>query len=340
MITTANLLELQSRTKPIVLAAGFFDGVHIGHQSVIGQAIQQARALAGEAWVMTFAPHPMKILRPDKAPLMVTAHEHKLALLEAHGADGTITLPFTRELSATEPRDFANWLFHCAPTLHQVVVGENWRFGARAAGTPALLAEFGREAGVSVQTMPPVLFQDVPVSSTRIRDAIQHGQLDTAKAMLGRPPSVLGTVVHGRAVGRTLGYPSANLDPHNEALPPQAIYAVEARIDDQFHAGALSYGTRPTFDGMDPDIPPVIELHLIDYEGSLYGRNIETFLLHKLREQWHFDSINALKHQIAKDVEHTRAIVAQQGLPPELKTFLRHGSRHLQDPPVVDTMRA
>ncbi len=329
MITTSNLKDLQSRQKPIVLAAGFFDGVHIGHQSVIGHAIQSARAINGEAWVMTFAPHPMKVLKPEMAPLMVTAHEHKLALIEAHGADGTITLPFTRDLAATAPEEFANWLFHCAPTLNQVVVGENWRFGARAAGTPALLAEFGRDAGVSVQTMPPILYQNNPVSSTRVREAIQHGNLETAKAMLGRPPGVLGTVIHGRAVGRTLGYPSANLDPHNEALPPQAIYAVEARINDQFHAGALSYGTRPTFDGHDPAIRPVIELHLIDFDGTLYGKNIETFLLKKLRDQWHFDSIEALKKQIAEDVLQTRTIIASHGLPPELKAFLRNGSRHL-----------
>lgn len=329
MITTANLHDLQVRQKPIALAAGFFDGVHIGHQSVIQRAIENARERDGEAWVMTFAPHPMKVLKPEMAPLMVTAHEHKLALLEAHGAHGTIILPFTRELAATVPEDFANWLFHCAPTLSHVIIGENWRFGSRAAGTPALLAEFGRAAGVSVQTMPPVLYQDTPVSSTRIRKAIQHGLLEEAKAMLGRPPGVLGTVIHGRAVGRTLGFPSANLDPHNEVLPPQGIYAVEARIEDNFYAGALSYGTRPTFDGNDPTIMPVIELHLIDFNDSLYGRNVETFLHQKLRDQWVFDSVDELKAQIAMDVENTRAVIARHGLSPSLKTFLRNGSRHL-----------
>ena len=329
MITTENLHDLQIREKPIMLAAGFFDGVHLGHQSVIAHAIQSAQAQDGEAWVMTFAPHPMKVLKPEIAPLMLTSLEHKLALLEAHGVDGTIILPFTRELAATSPVDFANWLFHCAPSLTQVVVGENWRFGSRAAGTPDLLAEFGRDAGVSVHTMPPVMYRDAPISSTRIRDAIQSGELETAAAMLGRPPGILGTVIPGRAVGRTLGFPSANLDPHNEVLPPQGIYAVEARIGDQFHAGALSYGTRPTFDGNDPGIPPVIELHLIDFDGTIYGKNIETFLLTKLRDQWHFENVESLTAQIAKDVEQTRAIINTRGMSPEHKAFLRNGSRHL-----------
>ena len=329
MITTENLHDLQVRAKPIMLAAGFFDGVHLGHQSVIQHAIESARAQNGEAWVMTFAPHPMKVLKPEIAPLMLTSLEHKLALLQAHGVDGTIILPFTRELAATSPVGFANWLFHCAPSLSQVIVGENWRFGSRAAGTPELLAEYGRDAGVSAHTMPPVMHQDAPISSTRIREAIQSGNLDKARSMLGRPPGILGTVIPGRAVGRTLGFPSANLDPHNEVLPPIGIYAVEARLGNTFYAGALSYGTRPTFDGEGSEADPVLELHLIDFEGDLYGRNIEIFLLQHLRDEWYFDSVEALTKQIAKDVEQTRAICATQGMPPAQKAFLSNGTRHL-----------
>jgi riboflavin kinase / FMN adenylyltransferase len=329
MIITENLHDLQTRERPIVLAAGFFDGVHIGHQSVILHAIRNARARDGEAWVMTFAPHPMKILKPEIAPRMLTANVHKLALLQAHGVDGAIVLPFTRELAATCAGDFARWLFHCAPSLAQIVVGENWRFGTRASGTPALLAELGRESGVSVQTMPPVLHAGEPVSSTRIREAIQHGELEIAAAMLGRPPGILGTVIPGRAIGRTLGFPSANIDPHHEALPPQGIYAVEARIDDQFYPGALSYGTRPTFDGNDPSIKPVLELHLIDFTASLYGKNIETFLLKRLRDQWQFPSTEALIAQIARDVADTRAIVASHGLTTAQKSFFLSSTHHL-----------
>ena len=329
MITTEYLHDLQVRKKPITLAAGFFDGVHRGHQAVIDHAIHSAHAQNGEAWVMTFAPHPMKVLKPEIAPLMLTSLEHKLALLEAQGVDGTIILPFTRELAGTSPSDFANWLFHCAPSLTQVVVGENWRFGSRAAGTPELLAEYGSEAEVSVHTMAPILYGNSPISSTRIRTAIQSGDLEMAASMLGRPPGILGTVIPGRAIGRTLGFPSANIDPHNEVLPPIGIYAVEARVGNTFYAGAFSYGRRPTFDGAHSDSPPVLELHLIDFEGDLYGRNVEMFLLKRIRDEWHFDSTDALVLQIAKDVEQTRAIIAAYGLPPEHKAFLRNGTRHL-----------
>lgn len=329
MITTNDLHDLQVREKPISLAAGFFDGVHRGHQAVIQHAKETAQKHDGEVWVMTFAPHPMKVLKPIMAPLMITSLEHKLSILETLGVDGTIILPFTKQLAGTSPEDFANWLFHCAPSLHQVVVGENWRFGSRAAGTPDLLAEYGRDAGVSVHTMDPVLYQDDPISSTRIRNAIISGDLDAAKSMLGRPPGILGVVIHGRAVGRKLGFPSANLDPHNEVFPPTGIYAVQARIGNDFYAGACSYGTRPTFDKNTHGATPILELHLIDFEGDLYGQNVEMFILKRLRDEWYFETIEALKKQIAKDVEQTREIVSTHGLSDTQKKHLLNTSRHL-----------
>ncbi len=330
MIVTRQLHDLQSRVKPIVLAAGFFDGVHIGHQSVIRTAIQKAHACEGESWVMTFDPHPMKVLNPQRAPRMLTATEHKLSLLRAHGVDGCIVLPFTKELAATDAKAFSDWLFHCAPSLCSVVVGENWRFGARAAGTPALLAEYGKSAGVTVQTIPPVRHGDETISSTRIREAIQHGGLQTAACMLGRPPGVLGTVIPGRAIGRTLGFPSANLDPHNEALPPLGVYAVEARIGNQFYPGALSYGTRPTFEQIGTTSTPLLELHVIDFSGSLYNTRIEAFFLKHLRDEWTFDSVEDLKVRIAQDVEESRLVVRQSGMPATLKAFLLAGTEHLE----------
>lgn len=329
MIITQELTSLQAREKPIVLAAGFFDGVHIGHQSVIKHAICAAREVGGESWLMTFSPHPMKVLKPEIAPLMITAEKHKLALMEAYGIDGAIVIPFTREFASTPPSDFAAWLFRCAPTLKEIVVGENWRFGAKAAGTPELLANLGEVAGITVQTMPPVMHCDEAVSSTRIRAAIQAGDLPQARQMLGRPAGVLGTVIHGREIGRKLGFPSANIDPHNEVLPPHGIYAVDARIKNEFHIGALSYGSRPTFDGHKDNEIPILELHLIDFDRDLYDQNIEIFLLTKLRDQWKFETPEALQQQIALDVEHTRIANTQHGMPEEQKLFLRHGAMHL-----------
>jgi riboflavin kinase/FMN adenylyltransferase len=322
VIIINDLKPLQTRSRPIVLAAGFFDGVHLGHRRVLDQARADARRLGGEAWVMTFDTHPLKIIRPAAAPLLLTATAHKLALIRQAGMDGCILLPFTKELAAMPADAFSQWLFHSAPTLSEVIVGGNWRFGANAAGTPQRLAQLGAGVPIRVITMPPVLHGSAAISSTRIRQAVTCGDLAEAAAMLGRPFSVLGTVVHGRAIGRTMGYPSANIDPHNEALPPLGVYAVQACVGGRFHDGALNFGTRPTFD-KDNAVPPLLELHLLDFSGSLYDQEIEAFFIERLRDEWYFATIEELKTQIADDVARTRQILAQKGISPEQKETLR-----------------
>ena len=319
MIVIDDLQLLQQRRKPIVLACGFFDGVHTGHRRVLERAREGASRIGGEVWVMTFDVHPLKILKPEAAPLLITSTNHKLTLLRQAGIDGCILLPFTRELAATPAEAFAQWLFHCAPSLREVVTGENWRFGAKARGTPRMLEELGAHLRIRVVAAPPVRHEGETVSSSRIRQAITCGKLDEAARMLGRPPSVLGTVVHGRAIGRTMGYPSANIDPHNEALPPLGVYAVQARVDGTFHDGAMNFGTRPTFDH-DKAVPPLLELHLLDFDGSLYDQDIEAFFIERLRDEWYFATIDELKDQIADDVRRTREILSRRRLPPEQGT--------------------
>jgi len=321
MIVIHDLKPLQQREKPIVLACGFFDGVHIGHRRVLERALAGARRLGGEAWVMTFDAHPLKVLKPEAAPLLITSTNHKLSLLHQAGLDGCILLPFSRELAATPAEAFAQWLFHCAPTLREVVTGENWHFGAKAQGTPQMLADLGAHMHIQVIAAPPVMHGGETVSSSRIRQAITCGNLAEATLMLGRPPSVLGTVVHGRAIGRTLGYPSANIDPHNEALPPLGVYAVQAFVDGTLYDGAMNFGTRPTFDH-DQAVPPLLELHLLDFNGSLYDQDIEAFFIERLRDEWYFATIDELKTQIADDVRRTREILASKGLTPEQQATL------------------
>jgi riboflavin kinase/FMN adenylyltransferase len=316
-----DLQELRDQAKPITLAAGFFDGVHRGHRRIIEQAKHSAHANGGEAWVLTFDRHPLKILRPEAAPLMLTSTAHKLALICDCEVDGCIVLPFTREFAATPPADFAAWLFHCAPTLSEIVVGENWRFGAGGAGTPELLRQHGPEEGLTVTTLPPVLDTEETISSTRIRMAIMRGELDHAAKMLGRPVSVLGTVVHGQAIGRKLGYPSANIDPHNEALPPLGVYAVQALVDGKLHDGVMNFGTRPTFE-KNMAVPPILELHLLDFEGSIYDDDIEAYFIAHLRDEWYFATIDELTDQIADDVRATREILKTKGLDAETQATL------------------
>jgi len=303
-----DLHTFPEKSKPITLAAGFFDGLHLGHRSIIEHATESAHNHGGEAWVLTFESHPLKTLRPEAAPLMLTSVKHKLELIRGRGIDGCIVLPFSTELATMPPTEFADWLFHCVPTLSEIVTGENWRFGAKAAGTPELLQNLGNKENLIVTALPPVLDRDQPISSTRIRTAVMHGELEHAAAMLGRPASVLGTVVRGRAIGRTLGYPSANIDPHNEALPPLGVYAVRANVDGKPYQGVLNFGTRPTFD-KEKSVPPVLELHLLDFEGSLYDQDIEAHFIARLRDEWYFSTIEELKAQIQKDIEQARGIL-------------------------------
>ncbi len=315
------LSGLHDRAKPITLAVGFFDGVHRGHRSIIDYTIAAAQRRGGEAWILTFDRHPLKVLRPTIAPLILTSTSHKLALIDACGVDGCVTLSFTQELASMPAPDFAAWMLHCAPTLSEIIVGENWRFGAHAKGTPDLLRHLGSEANLTVTTLPPILDNNETVSSTRIRAAIMHGELDHAAAMLGRPASVLGTVVHGHAIGRTLGFPSANLDPHNESLPPLGVYAVQALVSGTFYDGVLNFGTRPTF-AKDKAVPPVLELHLLDFEGSLYADDIEAHFIKHLRDEWYFATTEELVTQIAKDVRDTRNILKTRGLSEETQARL------------------
>ena len=304
MRTITRLDQLQSENRPIVLAAGAFDGVHVGHRAVIHQAMAKARALGGTAWAMTFDPHPLKLLRPEIAPPLITSTPHKLHLLNALGLDGCAVLPFTRDLAAIEPEAFIADLHRAAPTLAAIVVGADWTFGHRARGDIHLLRQLGAKAGFAVDIVDGVLCDGQPISSTRIRKAVAAGDLDAAARLLGRPFSMYGTVIHGTKLGRQLGYPTANVDPHNEARPPAGIYAVRMRVNDTVHPGAGFLTDHP-----DPrkGPPDVVEVHLIDRDLDLYDLEVEVFFEKRLRDEWTFDSLSALKTQIALDVAQARA---------------------------------
>ena len=306
MRTVTRLEQLSGAAAPIVLAAGAFDGVHIGHREVIGQAQGLARALGGEAWVMTFDPHPLKILRPQSAPALLTSTPHKLQLLRDLGVDGCAVLAFTTHFAAVEPEPFLHDLRAAVPTLKAMVVGANWTFGHRARGNSAMLQRFGRTHGFDVQIVDGVVWSGEPVSSTRIRRAVAEGRLADATSMLGRPFSMYGTVIHGTKLGRQLGFPTANVDPHNEVRPPPGIYAVRASVEGATYAGAAFLTAHP-----DPrkGPPDMVEVHLIDQDLDLYDREMDVAFVQLLRDEWMFDSLDALKAQIALDVAQARALL-------------------------------
>jgi len=311
--------DLSRKRRPIVMALGFFDGVHRGHRKVIEETVDTARRLGGEAWVLTFATHPMRILKPGSAPPLLTSSNHKLALVRRLGVDGCLLVPFSRELAALSPELFVEQLCGGVRSLREILVGSNWRFGRRGAGDVGLLRKLAGKHGVAVTAVRPVMRRGAAISSTRIRNEVAHGNLAEAGRMLGRPFSVLGTVARGRTMGRRLGFRTANLDPHNEVLPPIGVYAVKAALDacarkaagtgNRPCDGVVNLGVRPTFGG---DAPRQIELHLIDLNADLYGSDIEVFFVQRLRNERRFFSVKELSGQISRDVSNAREVLAKK----------------------------
>jgi riboflavin kinase/FMN adenylyltransferase len=294
--------------KPLGLAAGFFDGLHRGHREVLRRTLAAARRAGGEAWVLTFDKHPLKVLDPARAPRLLTSTAHKIRLMEEMGLDGCLVVPFTLRLSRQTPEAFVEQLCRNAPTLKRVLVGDNWRFGLRGRGDAQLLQQLGKARGFGVSVVKPVVDRGVPVSSTRIRNAVERGRLDEAAALLGRRFSILGTVIRGRRLGRTLGYPTANLAPHNEVMPLPGVYAVKALVRGQELGGVLNFGFRPTFDRGAQR--PVLELHLFDFGDNLYGKTVEVTFIKRLRGERRFRSAAELSMRIAADVRAARRCLA------------------------------
>jgi len=291
------------------MAAGTLDGIHIGHRSVIETAVTHARKTNSSAWVLTFEPHPKKALRDDNSPILLTSLSHKLRLIEELDIDGCLLMPFDRELRHLSPPEFAARLSESIPTLSEIVAGRNWKFGYDANGTIDLLRELGGKYKFAVTTVEPVLFEQRPVSSTRIRDAVINGRLNEAQSMLGRPFSILGTVVEGRKVGRELGYPTANIVSDGEITPPPGIYAVSTIVNGRRHDGVAYYGSRPTFDDETHDL--TLEVHLFDGFFDLYSHEMEIFFVSFMRSDQQFDSIDQLVAAISTDCQKAREILSE-----------------------------
>lgn len=300
---------LRRSKRPICLAVGFFDGAHLGHQAVLRRTLQQARRIGGEAWAMTFDPHPLKVISPGSAPRLLTDTRHKLQLLKQFGVDGCLLIPFSHHFASTTAAEFLTLLERGLPTLHSIFMGHDWRFGHKGQGDRTMMEAWARPRGISVHHVSAVRKGGAPVSSTRIRETITRGDLAGASTLLGRPFSMLGTVVPGKRIGRTLGFPTANLDCGNEATPPTGIYAVQAIVGRHAYPGVVSYGYHPT---VEPCVAPLLELHLLDMRKTLYRRRIEVFFMRQLRAERRFKDLAALSRQIARDVTAARQSLASR----------------------------
>jgi riboflavin kinase / FMN adenylyltransferase len=300
------IAELESLPGPTHLAIGVFDGLHIGHQAVIGRALDSSRRLGGSAVVVTFDPHPVRVLRPEKAPRLLTSTQHKLKLIERLGVDAVLLLEFTLEFSKTPPEVFVEALARSSNHLSQVCVGEEWTFGANRSGSTKLLEQMAPKFKFRVQTVPPVLAGDRVVSSTLIRSAVECGDLGSVAKYMGRDFTILGTVTEGRQLGRRLGFPTANLRAHNELFPPNGVYAAKAWFKGIEYGGVVNIGVRPTIENEAGE--RLLELHLFDFDLEIYGEDVEVAFIEYLRPEQKFAGVDALKAQIRIDAEKAREI--------------------------------
>ncbi|MBT9449420.1 riboflavin biosynthesis protein RibF [Akkermansia glycaniphila] len=302
--------ELREIREPVYWAMGFFDGVHRGHESVILAARRFPEALCG---VLTFEEHPAAVLRPDKAPPLIVADaEQKARLIERLKPDVLLVLPFTPEFAALPAEEFLRRLSLACP-IAGISVGENWQFGAGRTGNIDFLREQGKRMGfgVSFASMVPSGIGDRPISSTLIREVLAEGDMEQARFLLGHPYAIEGKVVHGRQIGRTWGFPTANIKVRNGALPPFGVFCIRTEVDGRVFDGVANLGRRPTMEQEHP--PLLLECHLFGDAGDLYGKRLSVDLLHFLRGERKFESFDALKAQIGSDCEAAKAFFARMG---------------------------
>jgi riboflavin kinase / FMN adenylyltransferase len=303
-----SISELEKLRGPLFLAIGVFDGLHLGHQAVISTSARHAHSADGTPVVVTFDPHPEKILRPEKAPHLLTATQHKMTLIRDLGVGHLLIIKFDKEFAATPAETFVEELVAHGKSLREICVGHEWSFGKGRAGNLDLLQKLGARFDFNVVGIQPVKSKSDIVSSTAIRGAIENGDFGKAARMLGREYTIVGTVGHGDALGKKIGYPTANLSAHSEQFPPNGVYFAEARIESVLHHGVINLGTRPTVSGGKSE--RILEIYLLDFDRNIYGQDVEVRFVQYLRPEKKFENLEALKRQIDTDVRKARELCA------------------------------
>jgi riboflavin kinase/FMN adenylyltransferase len=309
METIRGIGALNKALPRVVLTIGNFDGVHLGHQHIIRQAVEKARARGGTAVAYTFRPHPQVALRPGANIQLLLTYDEKLEILAAQGLDATIEEPFSREFSTVAPQAFFADAILGRLSAEAIVVGYDFAFGKERTGTLQALEEFCRKAGVELTVVPPQRAGDsAVVSSSRIRQHLAAGEVDAAATLLGREFFYRGVVVRGEGRGRKIGFPTANLKIENKLTLPYGVYATWAILGGKRLPSVTNVGVRPTF-ADSPELPALVETHLLDTTLDLYGQTLEVRFVKRLREERRFPGIEALKAQIAADAGEASLIL-------------------------------
>jgi riboflavin kinase/FMN adenylyltransferase len=304
-----SLAELPDDFGPSAVTIGKFDGMHAGHRAVTGQLGALARERGIQSVALTFDRNPLSLLRPEACPTAIVSNEQKLELLEGAGVDATLMVTFDRQFAALTPEEFTRTVLVEGLHAAVVLVGPDFRFGAKGAGSVVELKDFGARFGFDVVMVDEFSADHRKVSSTWVREALSAGDVATATSLLGRPPSIRAEVVHGLQRGRELGYPTANLSPQVEGfIPADGVYAAWLVVDGQRYGAAVSIGNNPTFEGV-PD--KQVEAHAFDQSFDLYGRTVELEFVEYIRGMQKFSGAEELTQQMASDEQRIRAILAE-----------------------------
>ena len=302
-----NILNLKPEHHGCVATIGNFDGVHLGHQAVLGQLAQKADELNLPLTVVTFEPQPQEFFRPEESPPRLTRFREKVQALRRYAVDRVLVLRFNQKFSRQSADDFIQNLLVNGLGVKYLVVGDDFRFGKNRAGDFAMLQAAGGEHGFEVVNMHTFALDEKRVSSTRVREALGAGDLNAAEKLLGRIYRMSGRVAHGDKKGRTIGFPTANIHLHRINTPLRGVFAVELfGVEGEPIPGVANLGTRPTVGGM----KTLLEVHLFDFDGDIYGRHVHVDFLKKLRDERRFDSFDELKAQILRDAEQARTFFA------------------------------
>ena len=305
-----DLEELTAVPPHTVATIGNFDGVHLGHRAIFRRVVAEARQAQGTATVITFNPHPLKLLAPERAPLLIDTYPERERLIAASCIDLLVCLPFTAALAALPATTFVTDILIRALGVKHLIIGYDYAFGRNRQGDAAFLQSCGERYGFTVEVLPPITQNQDVYSSTRIRQLLQEGEVAAAASLLGRHFTLEGEVIHGAGRGRHLGFPTANLRTDKELLPKEGVYAVKVRYGAKLLDGVANIGRNPTFG----ENELTVEVYLLDVKSDLYGKTLHLFFLQRLRGEERFATVPELCAAIQGDIDHARQILAHTRL--------------------------
>lgn len=297
--------------RPTVLTLGVFDGLHLGHQQIMRTVADRARAVEAVATAITFDPHPRAVLHPDSAPPLLQTLDQRLANFEVLGIEQAIVILFDREFASQPAEVFLRDVVHQRLQAKEVYLGKGFAFGKDRGGNIDLLRDMSTELGFFADEVPEVRLRGQRISSTRIRELLNEGRVNLVRRMLGRPYGVEGVVIRGNRRGHTIGFPTANLRPHNRVIPRFGVYATATLVDGTWRPGVTNIGVRPTFE---TEVEPSIETYIFDFDGELYGDALRVRFLHRIRDERKFSGVDELRAQIERDTQRARNYFSHRGV--------------------------